>query len=105
MIAVQATAIGAIDRALAAYRAALDTLAVANQSLGEVQTVEQTAQMQFAAGVISLLDLGIIQVERAGRELVRLQTLVRVQQAVGDLEDAMQRPADLPVDPLPRNPQ
>ena len=63
------------------------------------------AEAPGAAGVISLLDLGIIQVERAGRELVRLQTLVRVQQAVGDLEDAMQRPADLPVDPLPRNPQ
>ena len=103
--AVQAGAIGVIDRALAAYRAALDTLAVAQQSLGEVQTVERTAQTQFAAGAISQLDLGVIQVERAARELAQLQALVQVQQAVGDLEDAMQRPADLPIDPLPRNPK
>jgi cobalt-zinc-cadmium efflux system outer membrane protein len=102
---VQANAIGAIDRALAAYRAARDTLAVAEQSLGEVQTVEQTAQRQFAAGAISQLDLGVVQVERAARELARLQARVQVQQAVGDLENAMQRPVDLPVDPLPRNPQ
>jgi outer membrane protein, heavy metal efflux system len=104
VIAVQASALGAIDRALATYRAALNTLAVAEQSLGEVQTVEQTAQQQFAAGAISQLDLGIIQVERAARELARLQALVQVQQAAVDLEDAMQRPADIPVDPLPRNP-
>jgi outer membrane protein TolC len=103
--ALQASALGAVDRALAAYRASLDSLAVADQSLREVQTVERTAQAQFAAGALSQLDLGVIQVERAARELARLQALVQVQQAVGDLEDAMQRPADLPVDPLPRNPQ
>jgi outer membrane protein, heavy metal efflux system len=103
--AVQASALGAIDRALAASRAARDTLDVAEQSLGELQTLEQTAQSQFAAGAISQLDLGVIQVERAVRELARLQALAQVQQAAGDLEDAMQRPADIPVDPLPRNPQ
>jgi outer membrane protein TolC len=103
--AAQATALGAIDRALAAYRTARDTLGVANQSLDEVRTVEQTAQTQLAAGAISQLDLGVIQAELAGRELVRVQALVQVQQAVGDLEDAMQRPADFPIDPLPRNPQ
>jgi outer membrane protein TolC len=103
--AAQATALGAIDRALAAYRTARDTLGVADQSLGEVRTVEQTAQTQLAAGAISQLDLGVIQVELAGRELVRVQALVQVQQAVGDLEDAMQRPADFPIDPLPRNPR
>ncbi len=103
--AIQATALGAIDRALAGYRAARGTLTVADQSLDEVRTVEQTAQTQFAAGAISQLDLGVIQVELAARELARLQALVHVQQAVGDLEDAMQRPADVPIDPLPRNPQ
>lgn len=105
VIRVQAAALGQIDRALAAYHGALDMLAVAEQSLNEVQTMESTAQTQFAAGAISQLDLGIIQVERAARELARLQALVQVQRAVGDLEDAMQRPADLPMDPLPRGQQ
>jgi outer membrane protein, heavy metal efflux system len=105
VVSVQAGAIGAIDRALAAYRTGLDTLNVADQSLDEVQAAERTAETQFNAGAISQLDLGVIQVEIAARQLARLQALVQVQQAVGDLEDAMQRPADLPVDPLPRNPQ
>lgn len=105
VIAVQAGAIGAIERAIGAYRTGLDALHVADQSLHASQAAERTAEAQFAAGAISKLDLGVIQVELASRQLARLQTLVQVQQALGDLEDAMQRPADLPIDPLPRNPQ
>ena len=103
--AVQARALGAIDRALAVYRAALAKVAVAEQIIGELQTAEQTAQRQLTAGEISQLDLGIVQVELAGRELARLEALAQAQQALGDIEDAMQRPADLPMNPLPRPPQ
>jgi outer membrane protein, heavy metal efflux system len=103
--AVQARVIGAIDGALARYRAAVDKLSTADQILAEVGTVEQTAEAQFTAGVISQLDLGVIRVELATRELTRLEALVQLQQALGDLEDAMQRPIDLPIDPLRRNPQ
>ncbi len=105
VMAVQAGVIGAIDRALAGYRAAADKLAAADRILAEAQALEQTAEAQLAAGAISQLDLGVIQVELATRELARLEALVQLQQAVGDLEDAMQRPIDLPVNPLGRNPQ
>lgn len=101
---VQARVIGTIDRALAGYRTAVGTLSTADQILGEVRTLEQTAETQLAAGALSQLDVGVIQVELATRELVRLQALVQVQQTLGDIEDAMQRPIDLPVNPLPRNP-
>lgn len=101
---VQARVIGAVDRALAVYRTAIGTLSTADQILGEVRTIEQTAETQLAAGAISQLDVGVIQVELATRELARLQALVQVQQTLGDIEDAMQRPIDLPVNPLPRNP-
>lgn len=100
--AVQARALGAIDRALVTYRAALSKVAAAEQMIGELQAAEQTAQRQLSAGDISQLDLGIVQVELAGRELARLEALAQAQQALGDLEDAMQRPSDLPIDPLPR---
>jgi cobalt-zinc-cadmium efflux system outer membrane protein len=103
--AVQARALGAIDRALAVYRAALAKVAAAEQMIGELQTAEQTAQRQLTAGEISQLDLGIVQVELSGRELARLEALAQAQQALGDIEDAMQRPAALPIDPLPRPPQ
>ena len=103
--AVQARALGAIDRALAAYRAALAKVSMAEQMIGELQASEQTAQRQLTAGEISQLDLGIVQVELAGRELARLEALAQAQQALGDIEDAMQRPADLPLNPLPRPPQ
>jgi len=102
---VQARVIGAIDRALAGYRTAVDKLSTADQILGEVRTLEQTAETQLTAGAISQLDLGVIQVELGTRELARLEALVQVQQTLGDIEDAMQRPIDLPINPLPRNPQ
>jgi outer membrane protein TolC len=99
--AIQAQAIGAIDCALAAYRAALDKLSTAEQMLGDVRTTEETARRQLAAGDISQLDLGVVQVELVSRELARHDALVRAQEAFGLIEDAMQRPADLPENPLP----
>ena len=104
LTAVQARAIGAVDRALVAYRTALETLATAEQLLDAARTLEATAQRQLDAGEISQLDLGLIQTERASRELAGVTALVQVQQAAGDVEDAMQRPIDFPIDPLPRNP-
>jgi len=105
MTAVQAAAVGAIDRALAAYRTARDKVSVADQLLDGVRSLEATGRAQLAAGDISQLDLGLIQSEVASRELARLEALVQLQQAAGDIENAMQRPIDLPVNPLPRNPQ
>lgn len=103
--AVQAAAIGAIDRALSVYAIARDKVAVADQLLEQVRSLEATRRAQLDAGDISQLDLGLIQSEVASRELARLEALVQLQQATGDIEDAMQRPIDLPVSPLPRNPQ
>ncbi|HQZ38036.1 MAG TPA: TolC family protein [Vicinamibacterales bacterium] len=103
--AIQARALGAVDRALAAYRAALARVALADQLIAEMQRSVDTARQQLAAGDISQLDLGVVQLDLATRELVRLEADVQAQQALGDIEDAMQRPADLPVNPLPGAPQ
>jgi len=70
-----------------------------------MQRSVDTARQQLAAGDISQLDLGVVQLDLATRELVRLEADVQAQQALGDIEDAMQRPADLPVNPLPGAPQ
>jgi outer membrane protein, heavy metal efflux system len=99
--AVQARALGAIDRALVGYRAALSKVALADQLIAEMQRAEDTARQQLAAGEISQLDLNIVQLELATRELARFEAAAQAQQALGDIEDAMQRPVDLPVNPLP----
>ncbi|MEP7118968.1 MAG: TolC family protein [Acidobacteriota bacterium] len=103
--AVQARAIGALDRALATYRAALAGMALAEQMTAELQRSADTAQQQWAAGAISQLDLGVVQLELATRELARLDALVQAQQAIGDIEDAMQIPAELPVSAIPEPPR
>lgn len=98
--AVQARVVGALDRALASYRSALARIGLADQLLADGRRIEDVARMQLAAGAISQLDLTIVRADRVGRELVRLEATVQAQQALGDLEDAMQRPADLPVTSL-----
>ncbi len=102
---VQARAVGAVDRALAAYRAALAKVAVADQLLLDAQQIEDVARTQFSAGAISQLDLSVVEVDVMTRTVVRLDAAVQAQQALGDIEDAMQRPADLPLNPLPGEPQ
>ena len=98
--AVQARAVGALDRALAAYRATLGSIGLADQLLADARRVEEVVRNQFSAGAISQLDLNVVQAEVTARELIRLDAAVQAQQALGDIEDAMQRPADLPMNPL-----
>ena len=103
--AVQARAIGAVDRALATYRAALAKMDLADQLVQELQRSAETARQQFEAGAISQLDLGVVQLDLDVRDVARLEALVQAQRALGDVEDAMQTPADLRVSPLPEPPQ
>lgn len=103
--ALQARTLGAIDRALVAYRAALARIGLADQLLLDAQRVEDVARNQFSAGAISQLDLSIVELDVMTRALVRLEAGVQAQQALGDLENAMQRPADMPLTPLPGEPQ
>ncbi len=103
--AVQARALGALDRALLGYRAARSRVALTEQLIAEMGRTEDTARRQLRAGEISQLDLGVAQVELVARELARLESLVQAQQAMGEIEDAMQAPADLPLTAFPETPE
>lgn len=92
---VQSRAIEEIDRALAAYRAALAKVATADALYADRQKQGRGADTQFTAGEISRLELGSIQLELASSEQARLDAHVSAQQALGQLEDAMQSPAEL----------
>lgn len=93
--AVQARAIGEIDGALAGYRAALEKIGTTDTLLSQLRQQAASAQTQLAAGEISGLDLRVIQLQLAVSEMARLDALIKVQLALGSLEDAIQRPADL----------
>jgi outer membrane protein TolC len=92
---VQARAIGEIDRALAAYRSAIEKATATEALVAELQKQERSTNVSFDAGEISRLDLNVIQLQLAVTQLARLDALVKAHQALGRLEDAIQRPTDL----------
>jgi outer membrane protein TolC len=67
------------------------------QSLAEAQARQQAAvEAQLKAGAADRLDLLSAQLEFGVAELVRLDSQLKLDQALGALEDAVQRPVDLP---------
>ncbi|HEY5492709.1 MAG TPA: TolC family protein [Gemmatimonadaceae bacterium] len=92
---VQGRAIEQVDGALAAYASAQAQAATADTMYADQLRLERTADTQFAAGDISRLELGSIQLELASAEMARLDARVNLQRARGRLEEAMQSPASL----------
>lgn len=92
--ALQARVIGEIDRAVAGLQAALDKAAVADALFAEREKVLRSARALFAAGGISRPELVSTQLEVGTAELARLDAWMKAQHAVGQLEDALQRPVE-----------
>ena len=101
----QAQVIGDSERALAVYSAALNELAEADQSLRQLQDTQlRTTQLAVAVGEEDRLTLNGMQLESAVVARARLDALGRAQIALGDLENAVQRPLS-PSDTFPLNPE
>lgn len=106
--ALQARVIGEIDRAFAAYRAALQKLETADSLLAARKKQVQSVQAMFNVGEADRLAFLSAQLELGASALARLDALITAQQALGLLEDTVQRPLDslgsLPVvsEPNPR---
>ncbi len=92
--AVQAEAMGEIDRAVLAYGAARKALATASAIGADAAAQQRAARARFEAGEISRLELGSADLELVTAELARLDAEVRAETALGTLEDAMQRSAE-----------
>lgn len=91
-IALQAEVIAKIDRALANRVSALAQLSEMKQ-LAEMQQARlQSAQAAFHAGLADRLDLNAAQLEATISALAEWDALVRFQQSIGQLEEALQRP-------------
>ena len=94
-LALQAKVIGDLESAMTATRSAADKARAADDMLANLRRQEAAAQARYALGDISKLELLGLQLELAASALARLDAVVKAQQAVGDLENAMQSPLDI----------
>jgi outer membrane protein, heavy metal efflux system len=90
----QAQVIAKSERALAVYTAALKEVAEA-ESLGRLQETQlQITQQAIRAGADNQLSLDSVEIQSWVLARSRLDALARAQRALGELEDAVQRPLD-----------
>jgi len=94
--ALQARVVGETDRALAGYRAALQTLETADRLLESRREQQRSVQTMFDIGQADRLALRSAQLELIAAELSRFNSLTTVQQSLGLLENAVQRPLNPP---------
>jgi cobalt-zinc-cadmium efflux system outer membrane protein len=92
---LQAQVLGQIDLAVAAYRTAAQKQADASAMLSDLTRQERIAQGMLAEGAISRSDLAALQLQLSVTALARLDALLQAQQAVGQLQDAIQSPLGL----------
>lgn len=95
-MAVQNRVIGEVDQAFASYRGAGRKLETADALLAAQRKRQQSVEASFKIGASDRLELLQSQLELSSAELSRANALVEMQQAVGLLEDAMQRPLESP---------
>ena len=106
----QAQVIAESERSFARYNAALKELAEADHSLRSLQDAQVHAmQRAIQLGEEDRLALNGVQLEHFVLAKMRLDAVARAQSALGELEDAVQRPLDRGDDfaaapePSPRN--
>lgn len=100
-IALQAKVIGEIDRAVAVYGASRTNLAALHQLAAAQKAQSQTVEAQFKAGALDQLEVRRAEFELTVAQLAELDAQVKLQQAAGALEDAVQRPVDDLTAPTP----
>jgi outer membrane protein TolC len=91
-LALQAQVTGEIDRALAARAASQEQLRQLDALLETQRKHVQAVEAMVKAGAADQSELRTAQLEVATTESTRLDAVVKVQQALGQLEDAMQLP-------------
>jgi outer membrane protein TolC len=91
---LQAKVIGEIDRAVAAHRVAREQLGTSDSMLAAQRQQRQSVEAQSKAGAADQLDLLNAQLELGVATLAQLDGQAKLQQSLGVLEDALQRPLD-----------
>lgn len=99
-LTVQTTAIAEIDSTLAGYDAALKKSATAKSLLEDLRKQLDSVRAQAQAGEVEPLALAGAEAEYATGAQSRLDALVKAQEALGQLEDAVQSPLTLAPDTI-----
>jgi cobalt-zinc-cadmium efflux system outer membrane protein len=99
-VQTQTAVISRSERALALYDAALDGFAEAGRFADVLALKGEATRKSVHAGEEGRLDLDDAEIERSVAARARLQALAEAQRALGDLEDAVERPL-APGDALP----
>ncbi len=92
---LQAKVIGEIDRAVAGYGAGQRNLATLGTLAKAQQSQRESVEQQFKAGAVEQLDVLAARIESGVAALAELDAQTKFQQALGALEDAVQRPLDV----------
>jgi outer membrane protein TolC len=95
-LTVQASAVGEIESALAAYNAALRQSATAKSLLENLRWRLESVRAQQQAGEAEPLAAATAQVEFGAGAQNQLAAVLKAQQALGQLEDAVENPLTLP---------
>jgi outer membrane protein TolC len=95
-LTVQANAVGEIESAMAAYNAALRQSATAKSLLEDLRSRLESVRAQQQAGEADPLAVATAQVEFGAGAQNQLAAVLKTQQALGQLEDAVQSPLTLP---------
>ena len=99
-LTVQTTAIAEIDSALAGYDAALKKSVTTKMLLDDMQKQLDSVHAQAQAGEVEPLTLANAEAEYATGAQNQLGALVKAQEALGQLEDAVQSPLTLAPDTI-----
>ena len=94
--ALQTQVINEVDTAVASFRANLANLNAVNSLVASQSAQRALVQQELQAGAVDRLDLLTADLELNAAAVTQLDAFVRLQQAVGALEDAVQRPTPLP---------
>jgi cobalt-zinc-cadmium efflux system outer membrane protein len=94
-LALQARVISEIEAAVSASRSAVDKVKAADDLLTNLKRQQESSKVRYELGDISKLELLGAELELAANGLARLEALVKAQQAIGELENAIQSPLDL----------
>jgi outer membrane protein TolC len=95
-IALQASVISEIDGALAIYGASGSNLAALQTLVAAKRAQRDVTAAQRQAGAADRLELASAELDFKTAALAEFDARVQMQQAVGALEDAVQRPLELP---------
>ena len=88
--ALQARVLADIERGVAGYRAALAKSATADSLLANLEKQERVLRGRLEAGEVSRSEVIAGQVELAAARLARADAMAKAQQALGQLEEALQ---------------